>query len=55
MRGDVELRDKLDGDGVAAERGHDAHVRAKVERGLTQSRDRHAMIPVDRVLRDLSA
>lgn len=55
MRTDVDLRDKLDGDGEAAERGHDAHVRAKVERGLAQSRDRRVMIPVDHVLRDLSA
>lgn len=40
-------------DGGAAERGHDAYVREKVDKGLTQSRDRAAMIPAERVLRDL--
>ena len=33
---------------------HDAYVRAKVQRGLEQSRDRSAMIPIEQVWRDLS-
>ena len=37
------------------DREHDAYVREKIVRGLAQSRDRSAMIPVERVLRDLSA
>lgn len=39
-------------DGMADE-GHDAFVRAKVRRGLEQSRDRAAMIPIEQVWRDL--
>lgn len=50
-----DLADKLETDGGAAERGHDAYVREKVAKGLAESRDRAAMIPVERVLRDLSA
>lgn len=38
----------------AAERGHDTYVREKVATGLAQARDRAAMIPVERVLRDLT-
>jgi len=49
-----DFADKLSVDGDATERGHDAWLRAKVERGLAESRDRPAMIPVDQVLRDLS-
>lgn len=33
---------------------HDAFVRAKVRRGLEQSRDRAAMIPVEQAWRDLT-
>lgn len=33
---------------------HDAFVRAKVLRGLEQSRDRTAMIPIEQVWRDLT-
>lgn len=36
-----------------AEDKHDAFVRAKVRRGLEQSRDRSVMIPIDQVWRDL--
>lgn len=39
--------------GGMAEDGHDAFVRAKVRRGLEQSRDRSVMIPIDQVWRDL--
>lgn len=33
--------------------GHDAFVRAKVRRGLEQSRDRASMIPIEQAWRDL--
>lgn len=45
--------DKIAEEGGPAERGHDAFKRAKVERGLAEARDRAAMIPADRVWRDL--
>lgn len=49
----AEARDKVEvAGGVAAE--HDAYVRAKVRKGLEQSRDRAAMIPIGQVWRDLS-
>lgn len=35
------------------EDGYEAWKRAKIERGLAQSRDRAAMIPVEQLLRDL--
>ncbi|MEG3088064.1 hypothetical protein [Sphingomonas sp. PB4P5] len=35
------------------ESGYAAWQRAKIERGLAQSRDRAAMIPVEQVWRDL--
>ncbi|WP_277286921.1 hypothetical protein [Sphingomonas aquatilis] len=47
----VDQRDKLDAEQVATEAGYDAWKHAKIERGLDQSRDRSAMIPVDQVLR----
>jgi hypothetical protein len=37
----------------AAEPGYAAWERAKIERGVAQSRDRAAMIPVEQVWRDL--
>ena len=49
-----DFADKLSVDGDVTDRGHDAWLRAKVERGLAESRDRAAMIPVEQVLRDLS-
>ena len=33
--------------GGEADPDHDAYVRAKVQRGLEQSRDRSAMIPIE--------
>ena len=39
--------------GGSAEDGHDAFVRAKVRRGLEQSRDRSVMIPIEQAWRDL--
>lgn len=50
-----DIGEKVEADGGAVERGHDAWVREKVAKGLAQSRDRAAMIPLERVLRDLSA
>lgn len=44
---------ELDPGEAATEPGHDAFVRAKVERGLAQSRDRASMISVDRIWRAL--
>ncbi len=49
----VNQRDKLDAEPVTTEAGYEAWKRAKIERGLEQSRDRSAMIPVDQVWRDL--
>ena len=40
--------------GGEADPDHDAYVRAKVQRGLEQSRDRPAMVPIEQVWRDLS-
>lgn len=50
-----DMADKVEAEGAGAERGHDAWVRAKVAEGLEQSCDRSAMIPIERVLRDLTA
>lgn len=38
----------------APEPGYAEWKRAKVERGLAQTRDREAMIPAERIWRDLS-
>jgi hypothetical protein len=54
MKAVIDEREKLE-DGVGStERGYDAWRGAKIERGLGQSRDRDAMIPVEQVWRDLS-
>ena len=45
--------DKITEEAGAVERGHAAWQRAKIERGLAQSKDRAAMIPVEQVWRDL--
>ena len=45
--------DKLAQDAGPVDRGHAAWQRAKIERGLAQSKDRAAMIPVEQVWRDL--
>lgn len=39
--------------GEAPEHGHAVWLRAKVERGLAQARDRDAMIPAAQLLREL--
>jgi hypothetical protein len=55
MEPDRDLDDKLTTDGGAMDPGYDAWFRVKVETALAQSRDRGAMIPIERVLRDFSA
>lgn len=50
----IDQRDKLDAEPVVTEAGYDAWKRAKIERGLEQSRDRLTIIPVEQVLRNLS-
>lgn len=50
----VDQRDKVYAEPVATEAGYEAWKRAKIERGMAQSRDRPAMIPLDQVLRNLS-
>lgn len=52
MKPNQPLTEKLNEVGSAPERGYDAWKRAKVEKGLEQSKDRDAMIPVSRILRD---
>jgi hypothetical protein len=37
-----------------AECDYDAWKRAKIERGMTQARDRSMMIPIEQVLRELT-
>ena len=52
MKPALDPRDKVaEGEGPA-ETGHAAWKRAKVERGLAQTKDRDAMIPAKRILRD---
>jgi len=41
-------------EGAANEQDYSAYKRAKIERGLEQSRDRSVMIPIEQVWRDLS-
>ncbi|MET0363428.1 MAG: hypothetical protein ABW169_02125 [Sphingobium sp.] len=53
MRNARSLDDKLHEAGGAPERGYAAWKRAKIEAALEQSRDRDAMIPADKLLRDL--
>jgi hypothetical protein len=40
--------------GQQAQRDYDAWKRAKIERGMTQARDRSMMIPIEQVLRELA-
>lgn len=49
-----DFADKLSVEGDAVDCGHDIWLPEKIERGLTQSRDRVTMIPVEQVLRDLN-
>lgn len=52
MKPNKPLTEKLSEAGGAPERGYDAWKRSKVEKGLEQSKDRDAMIPVAQILRD---
>ena len=45
--------DPFDGDD-RVDPDHDAFVRAKVERGLAQCRERSTMIPIEQIWRDLA-
>ncbi|NJR78120.1 hypothetical protein [Sphingomonas corticis] len=56
MRPGVDMHEKLDANaGAPADQDLDAFVREKLARGREQSRDRSTMIPIERVLSDLSA
>ena len=53
MKSITDPAEKVATTGGAPERGHAAWLRAKVERGLAQARDRDAMIPAAQLLREL--
>lgn len=53
MKATFPDREKLDAEGGATEPDYAEWKRAKVEKGLAQSRDRAAMIPVEQIWRDL--
>lgn len=53
MRNSSSFDDKISEADGAPDRGHAAWKRAKVEAALEQARDRDAMIPVEKLLRDL--
>lgn len=52
MKPALDPREKIAESDTSVEQGHAAWKRAKVERGLAQAKDRKAMIPVERILRD---
>jgi len=52
MKPVLDPRDKVAEGDTPTEPGHAAWKRAKVERGLAQAKDRDAMIPAERILRD---
>lgn len=54
MKPAIDEREKLDPEAGSVEPGYDAWKRDKIERGLAESRNRAAMIPIDEVWRDLS-
>ncbi len=49
----IDPADKIDGAEGASDCGYAAWKRAKVEHGLTEARDRRAMIPAESLLRGL--
>jgi hypothetical protein len=53
MKTTIDQRDKLEADGGMPDAGHAAWMRAKIERGLAQTEDRDAMIPIEHIWRDL--
>ncbi|MBO9670391.1 MAG: hypothetical protein J7485_07735 [Sphingobium sp.] len=52
MKPDLPAEDKIRETDGASERGYADRKRAKIERGLEQSKDRAKMIPAEQVLRD---
>ena len=52
VRPAADPREKVAESDTPAEPGHVAWKRAKIERGLAQAKDRDAMIPAERILRD---
>ncbi|HEU0065611.1 MAG TPA: hypothetical protein VFQ57_00055 [Sphingomonas sp.] len=48
----VDAREKLEDAAGAIDGGYAAWKRAKIERGLAQSQDRDALIPIEQLLRD---
>ena len=52
MKPALDARDKVAENDSPVEPGHAAWKRAKVERGVAQAKDREAMIPAERILRD---
>jgi hypothetical protein len=53
MKSITDPADKVATTGETPERGHEAWLRVKVERGLAQARDRDAMIPAAQLLCEL--
>lgn len=53
MRTGVPSEDKTTESGGSPERGYAAWKRRKIEAALEQAKDRPAMIPADKLLRDL--
>lgn len=53
MKPSLPDRDKLEAEGDSADAGYPEWKRAKVERGLAQSRSRESLIPVERIWTDL--
>ncbi len=53
MKPTLPDRDKLEVEGDSAEAGYRDWKRAKIERGLEQSRVREALIPIEQIWTDL--
>ena len=53
MKPSVPDRDKLEADGAAPEAGYPEWKRAKIERGLAESRLRESLIPIEQIWNDL--
>ncbi len=53
MKPSLPDRDKLEADGGALEAGYAEWKRAKVERGLAESRLRESLIPIEQIWNDL--
>ena len=53
MKPGLPDRDKLEADGGVPEAGYPEWKRAKVERGLAESRLRESLIPIEQIWNDL--